>query len=145
MSSVKGMAELISKLKAFGSETDNFLKQEIAAAGFQIAADAKENISAISSAPPEVKQMISNTVSDGGYTSRVTQNALPMGAYIEFGTGVYITVAPEWRDMAWQFYVNGKGRLKAHPYMYPAFIKGRDDFMNTLNKKLGILVRNFNK
>jgi len=135
---------LIRQLRSFGQETDNFLKAEIAATGFEIEADAKSRASSIQSAPPEVKQMISNQILNNGYTARISQNALPMGAYIEFGTGVYVTVAPEWKDMAWQFYVNGKGRLRAHPYMYPAFIKGRDDFMRTLQRKIDILASRFN-
>lgn len=145
MSGVVGMSNLISQLKAFGAEADSFLKAEIAATGFQIEADAKAKASSIPNAPPEVKQMISNQILNNGYTSKVTQNALPMGAYLEFGTGVYVTVADEWKDMAWQFYVNGKGRLHAHPYMYPAFIKGRNDFMITMQKKLDQLTNRYNR
>jgi hypothetical protein len=141
----KDLSSLLKELKGFGEQTDKFLKAEIAAIGFQIEADAKVNASAIPDAPPEVKQMISNQILNDGYTAKITQNALPMGAYIEFGTGVFVTVAPEWKDMAWQFYVNGKGRLHAHPYMYPAFLKGRDDFMNTLQRKIDILAQQFNK
>lgn len=136
---------LINQLKSFGQETDSFLKAEIAATGFEIEADAKSRASGIPDAPADLVQNINNNVLNDGYTARISQNLLPMGAYIEFGTGVYVTVAPEWKDMAWQFYVNGKGRLHAHPYLYPAFIKGRDDFMNTLKRKIDILANQFNR
>ena len=139
------LASVISELQSFGKETDKFLKAEISAIGFQIESDAKFNVSSVASAPPEIKQMISNKISNNGYTTTISQNALPMGAYIEFGTGVFISIAPEWADMAWQFYVNGKGRLHAHPYMYPAFVKGRNDLIATLNKKIDILARDFNR
>lgn len=145
MSRVNGISQLVDRLKFFGSETDTFLKSEISAIGNQIAEDAKTNVSFVSSAPPEIKQKISNQITNDGYTTKITQNALPMGAYIEFGTGVYVTVAPEWKDMAWQFYVNGKGRLRAHPYLYPAFIKGSNDFMRTLTRKIEQLSNQFNR
>jgi hypothetical protein len=136
MVNISGFDELVRKLSTYGSNVDQFVKNEIAATGFQIVADAKSNVSSIPNAPAEIKQMISNSVTNNGYTAKINQNALPMGAYIEFGTGVYVTVAPEWKDLAWQFYVNGKGRLRAHPYMYPAFIKGRDEFIKVLEAKL---------
>lgn len=145
MSTIKGMNELINKLHGFGTEGDKFLRAEIEATGYQIEADAKSNVSAYASAPPELKQMISNQVSNNGYTTKITQNALPMGAYYEFGTGVYVQVTPEWKDMAWQFYVNGKGRLRAHPYMYPAFDKGRIALIKNMQKKLDLMARNFNR
>lgn len=134
MSSVQGFDKLIRKLNELGKA--DFVKAELAGAAFQIELDAKQNAAAIPNIPPEIKQMISARVSPDGLTAVISQNALPMGAYIEFGTGVYVKVAPEWKDMAWQFYVNGKGRLRAHPYMYPAFIKGRDMFIKSLKKKL---------
>lgn len=134
MSEVKGFDKFIKKLNELGK--GDFVKAEIAGAAFQIELDAKQNAAAIQNAPPEIKQMISGSVINDGLTALINQNALPMGAYIEFGTGVYVTVAPEWRDMAWQFYVNGKGRLRAHPYMYPAFVKGRDMFIKSLRRKI---------
>lgn len=144
MGNIQGLNELLSKLAAFGDGVDSFVKAEISGIGFQIEADAKERASAIPDIPAEVKQMISHTIGNNGYAVSINQNALPIGAYIEFGTGIYVTVAPEWKDMAWRFYVNGKGRMQAHPYLYPAFIKGRDDFMDTLQRKINVLSRQFN-
>jgi hypothetical protein len=139
------LASVLRQLKSFGDQTESFVKAEISGIAFQIEADAKAGASAIPGAPPEIKQHINHEITNSGWTARIAQNSLPMGAYIEFGTGVYVTVAPEWRDMAWQFYVNGKGRLHAHPYMYPAFVKGRDDFMKTIQRKIDILARDFNR
>lgn len=134
MSSVTGFDRLIRKLNELGKA--EFVKAEILGASYQIAADAKQNASSIPNIPPEIKQMISSAVIDDGFTAEITQNALPMGAYIEFGTGVFVKVAPEWKDLAWQFYVNGKGRLHAHPYLYPAYEKGRKDFIKALKAKI---------
>lgn len=60
-------------------------------------------------------------------------------AYVEFGTGPfaakYVPVLPkEWQDLARTFYVNGKGRLPAHPFLYPAFNIAKDMLIEDLNK-----------
>lgn len=139
MSRLVGAQDLIKALTRFGDNAIQMVKDEIEGAAFEIEADAKINASSIPGAPPEIKQMISHQILDNGLTAIITQNAVPMGAYIEFGTGSFVKVAPEWKDLAWQFYVNGKGTLHAHPYMYPAFIKGRQNFLNALKRKLDIL------
>lgn len=139
MSSLKGADKLIKRLNELGKA--DFVRAEIAAASFDIETDAKQNASSIPNIPSEIKQMISRRITNDGLTAVINQNALPMGAYIEFGTGVYVRVAPEWKDMAWQFYVNGMGRLRSHPYMYPAFVKGRDMFIKSLRAKLRQLTR----
>lgn len=144
-SGVTGVNELIAKLKGFGADAEKALQGEVVAIANQIVTDAKQNASAIPGAPQEIKQYISADIGTDKLTGFVTQNSLPMGAYIEFGTGVYVRVAPEWKDMAWQFFVNGKGRLRAHPYMYPAFIKGRDDFMVNIEKNIKKLSNKFNR
>lgn len=139
MSRITGADKLIKRLNELGKA--DFVRSEILAASFQIESDAKQNASSITNAPPEVVQMINRTIINDGLTAVINQNALPMGAYLEFGTGVYVRVAPEWKDMAWQFYVNGKGRLRAYPYMYPAFVKGRDMFIKSLRAKIKQLTK----
>ena len=51
-----------------------------------------------------------------------------MAAYIEFGTGLsavsILAPYPKWvKDIAMEFYINGKGTLKGKPYFYPAVFK----------------------
>lgn len=46
--------------------------------------------------------------------------------YIEFGTGKYAasyvkSIDPEWTKLAFQFYVNGKGRIPEKPFLYPSY------------------------
>jgi len=52
----------------------------------------------------------------------------PLAAYIEFGTGRYFNLYPgkekEWQDLARNYYKNGKGVTRPHPYLYPAFKSG---------------------
>lgn len=49
-----------------------------------------------------------------------------LAAYYEFGTGKYAAVyvpslPPGWQSLARTFYKTGDGRLKEHPYLYPAW------------------------
>lgn len=137
---IQGTSELVNRLRTFGGNVDVFIKNEIEAAGFDLERIAKENASNIADAPSDLKQGISKTIEAGGYQVVVRQNTLPIGAYYEFGTGVFVKVADEWKDMAWQFYVNGKGVLPPSPYLYPAFVKVRSDLNTLLLKKLNILI-----
>lgn len=137
------LAKLGTRLIELGAEGEKAVKAETAAVGFDIVADAKINASMIPNAPPELKQMISSEVVNNGFTVMVRQNFLPMGAYMEFGTGVYVKVAPEWKDYAWQFYVNGKGRLRATPYLYPAYTKHRKLLRQNFEKRIQMMIKNF--
>ena len=141
---ITGTDQLIKDLLAFGSETEVFVKAITEATGRDIEADAKVNAASIQGAPPDLKQKIAYKKTDSGLSAEVTQNLLPLGAFTEFGTGTYVVVADEWKDMAWQFYVNGKGRMTAAPYMYPAYVKGRQNYLETLEKKLDKLTDQYN-
>lgn len=49
-----------------------------------------------------------------------------MAGWLEFGTGIYasnlLQSRPlEWKKEAMKFFVNGKGRNPAKPYLYPAY------------------------
>lgn len=51
-----------------------------------------------------------------------------MAAYIEFGTGLsavsILAPYPQWvKDIAMEFYINGKGTLTGKPYFYPAVFR----------------------
>mgnify|MGYP003652326003 FL=1 len=59
-------------------------------------------------------------------------------AYMEFGTGGMVKVPSELKEIAIQF--KGKGvkeiNLPARPYLYPAFVKGRQQYLEDLNDLL---------
>ena len=59
-------------------------------------------------------------------------------AYMEFGTGGIVKVPSELKEIAIQFI--GKGvkeiNLPARPYLYPAFVKGRQQYLEDLNDLL---------
>ena len=67
--------------------------------------------------------------SDKGFTAEVgVKGSNEMAAYFEFGTGLsaasILAPYPQYvKDVAMQFYINGKGTLKGKPYFYPAVFK----------------------
>ena len=60
-----------------------------------------------------------------------------IAAYIEFGTGLsareILAPYPQWiRDIAYEFYVNGQGKLKGKPYLYNNFLAIAEKFKRDL-------------
>lgn len=81
-------------------------------------------IGAIRMAPLGINQKIQKVASRGGLTQRIEVNAGVIGAYTEFGTGqsaaeLVPTLEEQWQDLARTFYINGQGRLRAAPFLYP--------------------------
>lgn len=72
---------------------------------------------------------IDTKISNGGLTAEVgVFGKNNLAAYFEFGTGLnaikILRNYPRWiRNIAWQFYVDGSGRLKGKPYLYPSVLK----------------------
>lgn len=121
---LKGFNEAIKKLdihnleQAITDELDDF--------GRGVVRDAKQNLST------------HGTIDFGFLTNSINSETKPLSvtisahkdyaAYVEFGTGPYAasyvpSLEPEWQAIARQFFVNGKGRMHAQPYLHPAIEK----------------------
>lgn len=138
---VKGAQELIKKLKNYGKDAESKIESITAITAQEIATDAASNAPANYG---KLRQSI-NATKENKMLYNVNVNAVPIGAYVEFGTGAKVDVPDEWKDLAWQFYVNGKGYLPPTPYLYPAFRKGRDQYEKDLQDLLDKLSSSFNK
>lgn len=63
-----------------------------------------------------------------------------MAAYLEFGTGEFAARyvpslgSPYWSKLAMQFYKNGKGTLREHPFLIPAYKQEREILKGKLKK-----------
>ncbi|WP_288446525.1 HK97 gp10 family phage protein [uncultured Chryseobacterium sp.] len=143
---VRGLRETLALLDQFGEQGRNRIKQITAVTGQEIATKASQNLSAYNDVDPNgtISQSINAKIENNGFKTVVSVNQLPMGAYIEFGTGTYVEVADEWKGIAWQFYVNGMGQLHPHPYFYPAFNEGRERYFQDLKDALESLSRQYN-
>ena len=108
------------------------------------------NIEATRDAPKFVS--ISNEFKDKGLTGKVgvigkqsvaknQSDPANMAAYIEFGTGLsaaqILAPYPQWvKDIAYEYYVNGKGTLTGKPYLFNNFLKNIETFERDLNNLL---------
>lgn len=90
---------------------------------------------------PEGIQVTATNLANGVDITARGENA----AYLEFGTGQYVfdRYQPQegddkarYKTFANNFYKTGKGRLRQHPYLFPAFFKGRDEFFKHLIQEL---------
>lgn len=57
--------------------------------------------------------------------------------YVEFGTGAYAKEYLQdkeeaWRQYAMEFYKNGQGTMPAKPYLFPAALKHREDYLQAI-------------
>lgn len=141
----QGTQSTIKKLRRFGSIGENRIKVISQAAALDIANDAKNKIMQY---PDEVGSQIAQSIraypKNDGLTWSVDVGVEPMSAYIEFGTGRFVQVPPGWENIAWHYYVNGKGYLRPFPYFYPAYYKGRRRYKKDLKDSLNYLIDRFN-
>ena len=110
----------------------------------------KTNIEATRDAPKFVS--IGNKFEDKGLTAKVGilgQQAVPknqsdpanVAVYFEFGTGLsaaqILAPYPQWvKDIAYEYYVSGKGTLIGKPYLFNNFLKNIETFERDLNNLL---------
>lgn len=138
---IKGEKALLKKLAEFGKEAERRVEAITEGAARAIADEATAN------APRNVAEVnIAQSINASKVTPlfwQVNVNAVPIAAYVEFGTGARVEVAPEWKGMAWEFYVNGKGYLPPRPYLYPAYRNGKEDYSRELKKALEELTKKY--
>ena len=136
--SIKGLTKVLKDLEKFGKEGKIEIDTITKVTSMDIVADAK------SFAPKDfgklAQSIIYTKVEDSSY--KVVVNA-PYGAYVEFGTGKSVRVPTELKEIAIQF--KGKGvkniNLQPQPYLYPAFVKGRKQYLKDLEKSLKDLTK----
>lgn len=95
-----------------------------------------------------ISQAIGYKLTNNGFTGTVfvEKSAGELAAWVEFSTGqdatrYLATVPPEWRAVAQRYYINGKGTIIGKPYMLPAFMKYKIQFV----KDLKAAIKSFGK
>ena len=116
------------------------VNEEIRIFASNTVADAQVNVNAIAADESPLKQLIKYEYING--VAIITSNA-GYSAYVEFGTGIFAagyvaSLPPDLQAYAMQFFVNGKGRLPARPFLFPAYFKNlailKDNIKNILNE-----------
>ena len=137
---VKGLKNVLSNLKKFGSEAAVEIDIATMATALDIAKNAKtlarKDMGKLAQSIYEVK------ISESDYKVVVGAS---YGAYVEFGTGKKVQVPSELKEIAIQF--KGAGikqiNLQPRPFLYPAFVKGRKQYIKDLKKVLKKLTKKY--
>lgn len=135
---IGGMDGLKKRLNKMSVVTQDAIKLQVLDSATAI------QMNAISAAPAGLKGRIDSTPLNSGYASEIgVQSSTNIPVYVEFGTGAsaaaYVPTLPkEIQEYARQFYVNGKGRIKAQPYLIPAFLRESPIFI----KELELILKN---
>lgn len=86
-----------------------------------------------------ISQAIGYKLSNNGFTGTVfvERSAGELAAWVEFGTGqsatsYLATVPAEWKATASRFFITGRGTIINQPYMLPAFMKYKEQFVKDL-------------
>jgi hypothetical protein len=64
---------------------------------------------------------------------------VPYAAYVEFGTGEdaskYVPKLPEeWQEVAWRKYIDGSGKTKQDPFLYPSVNAGLPEMIKKMKE-----------
>lgn len=121
---ISGFQRLEAKLRNLPQRAKDELDGELEAAADAIELGAKQRV------PVNFGQIINSITSADGneylhkeVTVRnvsVKGKSIPLGAYLEFGTGVQAAPPPGLEDYAMRFFVSGRGRLPPAPFLFPA-------------------------
>lgn len=133
---VKGINAVISKLRQYGKEAERDIEGVTELVARNIEKEAKSlaptNFGKLGQSIQANKQsQLSWAIEAGGTLA-------PYAPFVEFGTGGLVVVPQELKEIAIKFKGRGvkKINLRARPYLYPALLKGRTEYLDKLKKVL---------
>lgn len=144
MSGFTGTDFLQKKLAAIGEAVNTQVKAQVNDSGTEMEMMAYTN----AGAQGIIGVPLNKVIKDNGFTVNVgVESDEWIWAWLEFGTGEFAaeylaSMEPEVKEMARQFYVNGLGKLKTTPYLIPAYMAERVNFVNGLRRILINAVKN---
>jgi len=133
---VKGLNSVIANLRKYGKEAEKDIEGVTELVARNIEKNAKTNVVADLGKLGQSIQAVKETslnwrIEAGGVLA-------PYAPFVEFGTGGLVNVPAELKEMAIKF--KGKGikqvNLRARPYLYPALLRGRIEYLEKLKKVL---------
>jgi hypothetical protein len=131
---ITGLQSCLNALKFDDSRIETILET----AGSKILADTKSGIGQVDSTVASSYNMFV-TKNENGWTVNVGSD-IDLSAYYEFGTGGFVVVPPETTDAyTMQWFKTGKGTLRPHASLMPAFRIAKpkliQDLTNELNRQ----------
>jgi HK97 gp10 family phage protein len=134
-----GLDTLVKRVEKMGKAIQDEVDLELTASAMTIDATAKRLAPADKGGGSGIRgRMFVDTTM---FLSKRVGNSSEYAAYQEFGTGFhaadYVTTLPEdWQAYAKSFFVNGEGRVPAHPFLYPAFEQERPQLIKRITNIL---------
>lgn len=133
---IKGLNTVISNLRKYGKEAEKDIEGVTAQVAKNIEGYAKSNAPANFG---KLGQSIQAKKNDNyNWAIEAGGTIAPYAPYVEFGTGGLVNVPNELKDQAIKF--KGKGikqvNLRPRPYLYPALLRGRKEYIEKLQKLL---------
>jgi len=130
---IRGTSQVLNRLKRVSSQATLQTKSAVVRNTDQIYSQAVANVPVLdgylrgSGNTSYLDNQLTGVVAFGG-------QAAPYAPYVEFGTGINVSIPQGFSDFAMQFYVNGKGTMKAQPFLIPAYLKYRKVFLSDMRK-----------
>jgi len=139
---IKGLNALNKLLSNAEKDIESIIKETLLVSANEILQDAMSRLPVGSG---NVKASFAIQVTDSGYTVTIFSDE-EVAAYIEFGTGdfakAYLAGKPqEMVDEAIKFYINGKGKMPAKPYLFPAYLARRDRILELIDEKINAYLK----
>lgn len=144
---VGGIEAFNATLNRFDKEMLDLANKEVLTAALRTVGLAKQRLQPLPDDSPEetadiaaVRASINHEHDPENVTATVFAGNTgkdPIAAYLEFGTGEYAakyvkTIPFEYEALAWQFFVNGKGTMKEHPFLIPTYLQEGKRFVERL-------------
>ena len=139
---VKNLDKVIRQMQSFGRNTEKAIAQITEDNAQEIVLSAKNNAKNLGIFD---NGTLINGIARGkkGKLNQVIFAKEKYSAYMEFGTGGLVNVPSELKEVALQF--KGKGvkkiNIQPRPFLYPAFVKGRLEYLKELKDNLNVLVK----
>jgi hypothetical protein len=126
--------EAVSEKKLFDAA-----QKALSAYALKVDMDAKRRV------PVDMGRLRSSIIPETGNLQNLEISftaGVDYAAYIEFGTGPaaakYVpSLEPEWQAIASAYYVNGKGRMPARPFLHPAVMENLPLFNQKFDEYYG--------
>lgn len=120
--------QIISNLRRKAESLVREYEYEIQRTASQIELDSKQKCPVDLG---KLRQSIYSKVDKDNLTAEVGATEF-YAPYIEFGTGHFVKVNEEFKELAMSFYVNGEGKTRPQPFLIPAFYQNRQKFIQNI-------------
>lgn len=133
---ITGIDKALNGVKSNYDKIINEIDQEMNASFDLMATNAK---AAFYLEIPQIKNSIKSKKNGFlNYSLMAGTSNSPLAAYIEFGTGRFFKLYPgkekEWQSLAKEYFKNGKGFTRPHPYLYPSFKSGMVSLLSNIKQ-----------